>query len=242
MATSDRRQREREEREARILEMSRPMLLEGGYHTLNMERIAEGLEYAKGTIYNHFRNKEEIIIALAIQTQEKRAEIFGRAAAFNGSSRERLCAAGIAAELFVRNYPEHFQVEQILRSASIWEKTSEQRRVVMRSCETRCVGIVGGIVREAVENGDLVLPVGFTPEDMVFGLWSLTYGAHTIMSSSDSLNELGIKDPPRAVNTHMQMLLDGFGWKPLSMEHDYDKVAERIYQEVFSDEVADASS
>ena len=29
-----------------------------------------------------------------------------------------------------------FQVEQIIRSASIWEKTSEKRRSVMRACDS----------------------------------------------------------------------------------------------------------
>jgi hypothetical protein len=38
------------------------------------------------------------------------------------------------------------------------------------------------------------------------------------------------------------MLLDGFGWKPLSSEHDYEETYRRVQQEVFSDEVRTAKT
>ncbi|MEZ6119082.1 MAG: TetR/AcrR family transcriptional regulator [Pirellulaceae bacterium] len=195
MNTLSRKQREIQERENRILEVSRPILLREGYHGLRMDRVAEQLEYSKGTIYNHFDCKEEIIIALAIQTTEKRLQLFQQAASFQGRPRERMVAIRIATELFVMSYPEHFLVEQIIRGPSIWEKASEKRRNTMRSCESRCMGIVAGIVRDAIARNDIRLPAEMTPEDLVFGLWSLTYGAHTIIKTTDSLSELGIAKP-----------------------------------------------
>ncbi len=212
------------------------MLIEAGYHGVSMDRIAEILEYSKGTIYNHFSCKEEIIIALAIETLEKRTDLFERASRFRGRPRERMAAIGAAAELFVRLYPDHFKVEQIIRSASIWEKTSEKRQMVMRSCEARCIGIVAGIVRDAVAHGDLDLPENSSPEDLVFGLWSLTYGAYSIIATSDSLIELGIKDPFGAVRDNVTLLVDGYRWEPLSTQHDYDSVYERIDKELFQHE------
>lgn len=235
MNTATRKQRELQQREEQILEVSRPMLVREGYHGLNMNRIAEALQYSKGTIYNHFRCKEEIIIALVIQTMEKRSEMFQRAAAFQGCSRERIQSVGMAVELFVRLFPDHFKVEQIIRSASIWEKTSEKRRAVMRSCEQRCMGIVGGVVRDAIAQGDLQLD-GMAVEDLVFGLWSMSYGALSIISTSESLEELGISEPFSAFRTNINTLLDGFGWRPLFGEQDYEQVRQRIQVEVFSDE------
>ena len=121
MATLTRKQREILEREQRVLALARKMLLSDGYHGLSMDRIAEGLEYSKGTIYNHFSCKEEILLALMEQTAEQRRSLFARAAVFPGDSRQRITAVGVAAELFVRLYPDHFQVEQIVRSSSIWK-------------------------------------------------------------------------------------------------------------------------
>ncbi|MFT7642866.1 MAG: AcrR family transcriptional regulator [Pirellulaceae bacterium] len=235
-ATQHRRERERQEREQRILEVSRQMLVRDGYHGLNMDRVAEALEYSKGTIYNHFSCKEEIILALAIETMDKRTQMFERGTTFQGSSRERLQAIGVASELFVRLYPDHFLVEQVIRSSSIWEKTSEQRRNLLRMCEFRCMGIVGGIVRDGIASGDLVLPAEVNVEELVFGMWSLSFGAFSIIATSDSLVELGIRDGFEAVRLNITHMLDGYGWKPLSKNHDYLATVARVQEEVFRDE------
>jgi len=235
-STLSRKQREIQEREAKILEVAREMLMRDGYLGLNMDRIAEAVEYAKGTVYRHFPNKEDIIMALAVETQKKRTALFQRASLFHGASRERLTAVAVACELFVRLYPSHFHVEQIVRLSSIWEKTSEKRQSVMRTCEQSCMGIVSGIVRDAISQGDLKLPEGMVPEDLVFGLWSTNFGGFTIMSSSSSLLEIGIEDPPLAIRECINGMLDGFGWKLLSTEHDYKAVFQRAIEETFPDE------
>lgn len=236
MTTLSRKQREIKQREGRILEVARDMLMQGGYLSLNMDKIATALEYSKGTIYQHFACKEDIILELANQTQQKRLELFRRAAEFRGRPRERLSAVGYAAELFVRLYPGHFNVEQIVRAASIWEKTTEKRRNIMRSCEAGCMGVVSGIIREGVAQRDLQLPKGLAPEDIVFGLWAMTFGGFSIIATSDSLEDLGIREPFEAIRQNITRVLDGYHWRPLSTEHDYDLVLQRIREEVFADE------
>src|SRR5271163_4453953 len=122
--TLTRKQREIQEREGRILELARSMIVEQGYHGLSMDRIAEALEYSKGTIYQHFSCKEEILMALVNQTMERRLDLFRRAAAFRGRSRERMTALGAAAELFFQLYPDHIHTEHTIRISSVREKTS----------------------------------------------------------------------------------------------------------------------
>ncbi len=235
MQTLTRKQREIQDREQLILDTAREMLTHRGYLGLNMDAIAEALEYSKGTIYNHFSCKEEIILAMAVETMSKRSEMFDRASNRPGDSRQRLTGIGVAAELFVRLYPEHFQVEQIIRSASFWEKTSEARRNALRGCETRCMGIVAGIVRDALSRGDVELAEGVCPEDLVFGLWSQTFGAYAIIATSDSLSHVGIEDPFRSVRYNINRMLDGYGWRPLSTEFDdlgqFDAICEEIFPE-----------
>ncbi len=233
--TLTRKQRERQEREARILELGRTMLSEVGYLGLSMDRIAAEMEYSKGTIYQHFCNKEEIILALANEALEKRLQMFEQAATWPGRPRERMAAIGAAAEEFVEHYPQHFAVEQIVRSASIWEKTSSQRQEFMHSCESRCLHIVSGVVRDGLAQGDLKLPAGRTPEDLVFGLWSLNFGAYTILTSSDSLGDNGISDPVLALRQSQHRMLDGYGWQPLSQELDYMALMDQVKNEVFRD-------
>jgi AcrR family transcriptional regulator len=236
METLTPKKREILDREARILDVARPIVVREGYHGLNMERIAEKVHYSKGTIYNHFACKEEIIIALAIENVAKRVELFKRAAQFRGCPRHRMIAIGEAAERFVRKHPDYFLFEKILQLDSVREKTSEKRRAVIQGCEMQCVSVVAGVVRDAIAAEDLVLPNGFTPEKLVFGLWSLTSGAFSIVFTSDSLGQMGLEDPFETVREHSDALLDGHGWKPLSDQFDSKKILKKIRSEVFENE------
>jgi len=232
MVQLSRKQREIEQREALILDVARELLIQQGYLGLRMDQIADRIEYSKGTIYQHFPNKEEIILALANQALVKRSSMFSHAVTLRDQSRHRLAAVGAAAELFVERFPHFFQVEQIIRINSVWEKTSEKRRKVMRSCESKCMSIIGGVVRDAVARGDVTLPPNCSPEDVVFGLWSTNIGAFAIVSSSDSLLELGIRDPLTALRTNTNNMLDGYGWKPLSNEVDFHEVMDKVKSEL----------
>ena len=227
-----------QEREEQILAVARDLFITEGYHGLSMERIAATMEYAKGTIYNHFPNKEEIMLALANLALQTRTEMFRRAATYTGLSRDRLSAIGAANELFVRRFPDHFRVEQLIRSHSIWDKTSEKRRNTMLMCESQCMETVSGVVRDGIASGDLTLPDDFTAEEFVFGLWSMSFGAFSIITSSQTLPEIGIINPYDAIRRNMNMLVDGLGWKPLSGERDYIRLFDVVQQDVFPEEFA----
>jgi AcrR family transcriptional regulator len=240
-STLTRKQREIQGREGRILEVARSMIVDDGYHGLSMDRIAEALEYSKGTIYQHFSCKEDILMALANQAVECRLDLFRRAAAIRGRSRERMTAIGAAAELFFELYPHHFHIEHVIRVTSIKEKTSEQRRLCLETCESRCAEIVHGVIRDGVASGDLELSEEYGIEQLGFGLWSITFGGYSIAATSPSLASLGIHDPVLAIRNNCNRLLDGVGWKPLSKEIDLAPLVERIKNEAFAPECSKLS-
>jgi len=98
------------------------------------------------------------------------------------------------------------------------------------------MSIVAGVARDAIASEDLELPKKFTPEKLVFGLWSLTSGAYSIALASDSLEQMGLDDPFETVRDHIAALLDGFKWQPTSDQYDIKKVLQRIQNEVLGDE------
>jgi hypothetical protein len=106
----------------------------------------------------------------------------------------------------------------------------------LATCEARCPQIAGGIVRDAVSRGDLVLPAGVAPEQMIFGLWSMYFGGLFLMSSDVDLERKGgVTDPMNALRRGAGALLDGYGWRPLSTEWDYDATRKRVAKEVLRD-------
>lgn len=215
MQVLTRKQREIHQREHQILSLARPILVAQGYQALSMDRLAAEMEYAKGTLYNHFPNKEDIVAALAIESLDLRRRMFEKAAVLSSVPRKKLIAIGRACELYATECGQHFAVEQMLRNSIIWEKSSEKRQEVIRNCELRTMSIVSGIVRDAVASGDLEIPQSMTAEELVFGFWSLTYGSHVLMASSPSLTDVGVNDPLRSIRLHAWTLLNGYDWRPI---------------------------
>lgn len=236
METLSRKQREISDREQQILALARPILVGEGYQSLSMDRLAAKMEYAKGTLYNHFPNKEEIVAALAIESLELRRKMFDRAATLSAGSRTRMMAIGCACDLYTQACSEHFAVEQMLRNSVIWEKSSEKRQALIQQCELRCMSIVAGIVRDAVAAGDLVIPVGMVAEELVFGFWSLTYGSHALVASSPSLSDVGISDPIRSIRYHGWTLMNGYQWKPLISFEETEALMNDLGKRILGDD------
>ncbi len=235
MTTLTPKQQEIHQRRHQVLQLARQLFRRRGYLGLNMDRLAAEMGVAKGTLYQHFKNKEEIILALAIETLEKRTAMFERAVVLRGRARIRMAAIGCAAELFVIRFPDHFELEKVLSCHSIIEKTSEKLQMMKTAAELKCISLVGGIVRDGIAAGDLVLPENVQPDQLVFGLWSTTYGGYSIMDSRQTMQQMGIGDGFQMVRDINNRLLDGFGWKPLSTRFDYDAVYEKAGREIFHD-------
>lgn len=58
------REKQRQEREALILQMAEEVLREKGYHEASIDEIASRVGIAKGTVYLHFPSKEDLVVAI----------------------------------------------------------------------------------------------------------------------------------------------------------------------------------
>lgn len=239
MSTMTRKQREVKEREQMLLGLARQMLVEEGFAGLNMDRLAERAEYSKGTIYQHFSAKEDLVAALATQSTEARHELFSKAVAFRGTTRERMLAMEVVDELFARLHPHHFRSEMVIRMADLIDRASDTRRDCLQKAEAGCLAMALGLVREAVEKGELKLAEGATPEGITFGLFSVIIGTQVGVLNFPAVSErLGIVSTTPALRWAVGTFLDGLGWKPLRSEWDYEATRQRIAEEVFADECA----
>lgn len=230
-----RKQREIRERDQLILDAALDILRREGFATLSMEKIASAIEYTRGTIYQHYRNKEEILAAICINNMQIMASMFDRALTFKGKTRERMLAVMLAYELYIQLHPENFQDFQIIKNEAIRDKVSVDRQQALNDLESHVVRCIAQVVREAITSGELTLN-DVSPEELVFGLWAMAFGAVSLQFSDIPLENLGIHNPLRIARAHARRLLDGYNWPPLSTEWDYDKTAEQILNTVFHTE------
>ncbi|MCB9856687.1 MAG: TetR/AcrR family transcriptional regulator [Phycisphaerales bacterium] len=243
MSVLTRKQREIRQREQQILVVARQMLLERGYLGLNMDRIAEAIGYSKGTVYQHFSSKEDLLAALCVQTKQKRVEFFEKAARFTGKPRERMTAISLAHELFISQFPDYSRSDELLNIESIFAKASECQQDAMREVEGRCVDTVCGIAQDAVTCGDLVMPANWNIYDMIYGLYGMSYGCRAAIKNCTALHELMSPDDRAALRRNQEALLDGWGWRPLSSDWDYEATRKRAAAEAFGvSELATVSS
>lgn len=219
-----------------FLDRARAVLLDDGYHGLTMNRIATATGYSRGTIYLHFNCKEEIILGLVLRAMERRRTMIERAVEFKGRTRERMQAIGQALDIFVRLNPEDMRLFYFGNAEAIRQKASAASVAAVRACLNKSMNMATAIVYEAIGAGDLTLPAGVSPEIVTFNLWAITETGHAPPSIWTPPGELGIQDSLAAVINGCEMLCDGYGWRPLSMEWDYVSTRRRICEEVFPEE------
>ena len=238
MNTLTRKQREIQQRKQLMLDIAEQLIAEDGHQALSMDRIADLSEYSKGTVYQHFPCKEEVLIAICQRSMGTLIELFERANRFDGRPRERIVAICLAHSLYAALNPMQFSCIQIVKTASVKEKISEQSRAAHLDSERRIIGVVVRAIQDGLSSGDLVLPPECSPMDVVFGLWSSSYGGLLLQTYDIDFDEIGLPDPNASMRKIFQFMLDGMGWKPQSVNHDYVAVIERIKAEVFADECA----
>ena len=119
---SMRKHMERQQRQEAILRSAEELLSQYGYLGLKMDAIAAAIGYAKGTIYQHFSSKEDMLLALAARRDQRYASWFMRAAQFDGRARECFVGCGLCDRLFRVLHPDHLEHQQLLRQKSFWEK------------------------------------------------------------------------------------------------------------------------
>ncbi len=210
-----RRERQFIEREHLILETARRLIREKGFLSFTMSELAASVEYSVGTLYAHFETKEDLLVALAVQTIGRRALLFEQVDKADLNSRGRIFGILITRLLLAESTPESFDIERLAASPSIWKRATHQRYQEMVAAEQLCSQIVANIIEDGKQQRDLDAKQVST-EDIIFGLWSVSIGFHRLTLSFDDLAKVGVSNIEESVKKSYCLLLDSYGWRPLN--------------------------
>ena len=216
-------------REARFVEVAREILLREGYQGVTINRIAEETGFSKGTVYQRFGSKEELITAIGMDCRAKLLEIVQRGASFPGSPRERMVALGETMAFYVKYQSDNQRILKIIDSEAILQHVPEGQQAQMKRYDIQVFLGVLGIIEEAISAGDLVLRAGSTAQGLCFAFWAMVDGSFDATMGGAPLKEAGIEDPMAEVVRNCHYLMDGYGWHPLSSECDYEAITRRIH-------------
>lgn len=237
MSTISRKQRAFLEREQLILDAAQDMMHSDGYAQLTMDKVAEKVEYSKGTIYNHFSSKEDLVCSLCCRCITNLIEVFERASNYQGSTRERYSALGIGYSLYYQLYPMDAQNIQIVKINAVRDKVGEKKLSELETLEKKITEIAMCIVNEAIRNNELKNDEPQLASSIVFGCWSMHYGALLLDQSDIPLSDLGFGPTVYLLWQNSQKFLDGFNWHPLSQEIDNDALFNKLCNDLFGPEI-----
>ncbi|MFE7649323.1 TetR/AcrR family transcriptional regulator [Streptomyces phaeoluteigriseus] len=105
MSIQTRRERERAEREQLIVKAARELAEAEGWDAVTTRRLAAEIEYSQPVLYSHFKGKDAIMAAVAVEGCAELALELRAARAATTGTRESLAAIGAAYTTFARRRP-----------------------------------------------------------------------------------------------------------------------------------------
>lgn len=174
---------------------------EYGFAKATMDQIAAKANVAKGTIYYHFKSKEELFVFLVKEGTELLQESVLTHIPETASATAKIQAIIRAQLAFFKEYRDFCII--ILREA--WGENGRQRE--FRRMLVHYVHAIQSIVESGVETGELVTPNAEAAAWSLFGAISITALHHLFMDRDCDLDKLA--------PTLQKMLLEGLSPPPV---------------------------
>jgi AcrR family transcriptional regulator len=229
---------DKDAREQEILNCAKDMIRNEGEASLTIDKLVKKLPYSKGTVYNHFTSKEDIILALSNLHMTQIASVFTRALTFNGNSREQALAVHVGSLLNAQANPQDFMIGVTVKTVACISKASEFRRQQHQDMERAILSPVFAHVQACVDAGECVLPEGMQIEQFVFNCWSVDFGTQLLlMGEHDSCTIRSNLNAETELVNGINLVHDGIFWQPLAKHFDWNKSVQRMKDEIFAPEM-----
>lgn len=227
-----------EAREQEILQAALGIIASEGVAALTIDRVVAQVSFSKGTVYNHFSCKEDLLTGLCNNSMCGLAEMFQRAADFEGTTRERMLAVGFAYMLHSQLNPTEFMLVISAKTPSVKEKSSDKRQEQNLAMETTLLGSILQVISDGLAAGELRLLPHLSPSQVAFSLWAMSFG--TIALLHESLERCTVRTEmmlERELVNHSNLVLDGLNWKPFTLDHNWLDTIERLKSGIFKPEM-----
>jgi AcrR family transcriptional regulator len=183
-----RRERERQALSERILDVARDMFVRDGYEAVTLNRIAEAVEYTPGAIYQYFRDKRALVMAIIAADYVALRDEIARESSGVSDPVERLRRMGVVYAAWGAAHPNHYRLLTVPPPA--WaESGRELREHENPPLEEDAMYLMGQCVAEACAAGRVREPFADSPGLVAMTLWA---GIHGVV-----LQEIALPDAAR---------------------------------------------
>lgn len=239
--TQNRKAREVADREQLLLDLALEIIETYGFSALTMDKLTQQSEYSKGTVYNHFSSKEDLLTALCLRAIRVQKVLYNKLITFDACSREKVVGFGFAYELFAKLNPALFMVGLTVKTSAIREKASPQRGSAITEAENELIEMMVAMANGAIEAGELDRKYAQNLYQVTFSIWCMGFGTVSLMQTLGECGASSCIDNICIDNSllyHISLLLDGLGWAPLTADFDYAQTWSKLKNEVYATEIA----
>lgn len=179
---AERRQEEREQRIETFLQAAIQELKEVGVDKLTLASVAKRARLSKSLIYFYFKDKDELLFALANRAKEVLLGKFREARQKHEKGRDQLMAIGEVYLNFPYDHPDLWEIMAQIETVITPDESSSERYCEAAelgratNCETASAIELGR------QDGSLVLSEE-SPEQMATMLWAFCYGFNRLAAS-----------------------------------------------------------
>lgn len=229
-----------QDRESILLDCAHAFIHRENIATLTIDKLVKELPFSKGTVYNHFSSKEDLLLGLCNRGMTILAGMFRRASTFNGIPRERGLAIHFAYMLYAKLHPTLFMLVLTAKTSNITDKASTTRQDEHLQLEAQLISPIISIFQDSLAKGEINPPVSMTLEQLSFACWSLSFGTNALLLQNIEHcgNRSGLRVERELIN-NVNILFDGFRFQPLTQEFDWTKTLSKLKQITFHQEITE---
>lgn len=148
-----RRDRERQMRENEIIDAAEKIFVQSGYEKASVDEIAMESQYTRKTVYQYFKNKEDLYMAVVVRGFQQLFLTIQQGAEDADCGFEKLRRMGMAYYEFYQRYPDIFRLMSLaghIKSKEDTESTKEFDRI-----NNRIVEEIAHTINEGKQDGSV---------------------------------------------------------------------------------------
>jgi AcrR family transcriptional regulator len=201
--SNSRKQQGIKARDGLILSAANNLFAQQGYHATTMQNIADTIGYSKGTIYQHYTSKENVLAKLFIQCGETLLINIKKVIDAELDSRQSIL---LITGIFLKHTREQPGVAgnvPLVQSPCFIAKLASDLQQQIETSEQAILALVFGLFSDCH---------GFDHNRVkaaTFGWWSMQSGVQNLMISGWDISVMGFKSPEEHAIESINFYIDG---------------------------------
>lgn len=175
MGISERKEREKELKKEMMLKAAEALILEKGLDSLNMTEVAERAEVSKGSLYQYFESKKDLVLGICDKATTLLYEDVQKVLTKDKPGIELVHMIGATFMTFVTEHPEYFRAMKY--HDNLKETNDLGGSDYLDSCSSNTQGSFTCMVR-AIQIGmqDGSINSNYEPKELALILWATSHG------------------------------------------------------------------